>query len=293
MLIEQAFKQFTDSVLKQTKNKKDYDLCIDTYAKTQLIDLSALDTLDEVFDKVGSFKPESIIFDEQPDYIKSFTLPEDLEITLPFDECFIKIAENNANVKEVYVFTRELSPMLYTGTALIHISSGVVLKIPFHISYNIPRERLLVSFDLEIISKVDKDQYNSCIKLLIVTILRTFITLSLLNNKSHTIYKVNADRPEYLRKKLTKNAIKVQRPIYIYLNKSTEIIRSYPKYANRKIERLSSWIVRGHWRRLDNPKKRGKDAQGKYVVEGFTWVVPHVCGDKDKINNKTYIAIGK
>ena len=190
MLIEEAFKQFTDSVLKETKNKKDYDLCIDTYAKTQLIDLSALDTLDEVFDKVGSFKPESIIFDEQPDYMKSFTLPEDLEITLPFDECFIKIAETNSSVKEVYVFTRELSPMLYTGTAITHISNGVVLKIPFHISYNIPRERLLVSFDLEIISKLNKDQYNSCIKLLIVTILRTFITLSLLNNKSHHLHKL-------------------------------------------------------------------------------------------------------
>ena len=42
MLIEDEFKKFTTEVLKETKNKKDYDYCIDVYSTTQLVDISGV-----------------------------------------------------------------------------------------------------------------------------------------------------------------------------------------------------------------------------------------------------------
>ena len=292
MLIEQAFKQFTEQTLRETKNKKDYDVCIDTYIKTQLVDLSGLDTVSTLTERYSSYTPQMMKSKEIKDHETLILLPKDLEVNLPFDSCFIKLADNNdqpdASIREIFVFTREFMPMFYTGTIITYFK-WATLKIPFTILYNVYEMQPVLSLDLKAVEKA-KDK-TKIINHLLSVVLRTFVTLSLVNQKSHNIYKVASSKPEYLRKKVTKHTTKVERPVYIYLDKNTTITRTEKLYIGRKIERLSSWIVRGHWRRLDNPKKRGKDSNGHYVVEGFTWVVPHICGNPDNLTNKTYIAL--
>lgn len=294
MLIEEAFKRFTNGVLSETKIKKEYDLCIDVYSKTQLIDLSALQNSPDILqymkainaDGVNKISTHSAIL-----YINN-TSP----INLPFESCFFKLVDNVGKdeepIKEVYITLREYAPMINTG-ALIMDFGYQILQMPFHIKYENLTGKMEVVFKISFLYTMANQSADWYLSHLSDPIKRLISALQVLNSKSHTIYKVSGDKVEYLRKKLVHQTIKVQRPIYIYLAKETEIKRIYPKYSNRTIERLSSWLVRGHWRRLDNPKKRGKDAQGKYVVEGFTWVVPHVCGDRDEISNRTYIAVGK
>lgn len=51
-----------------------------------------------------------------------------------------------------------------------------------------------------------------------------------------------------------------------------------PAFA-RTIEWESSWFVRGHWRA--HPGGMGKDRNGIYNQNGYTWVKHHVRGNKD------------
>ena len=60
MLIEEAFKRFTNGVLSETKIKKEYDLCIDVYSKTQLIDLSALQNSPDILQYMKAINADQI-----------------------------------------------------------------------------------------------------------------------------------------------------------------------------------------------------------------------------------------
>ena len=52
---------------------------------------------------------------------------------------------------------------------------------------------------------------------------------------------------------------------------------------------LTSWLVRGHWRRID-PRSLGVNRAGERVVTGHTWVKPHTRGDTDlSLPPKTYV----
>ena len=66
------------------------------------------------------------------------------------------------------------------------------------------------------------------------------------------------------------------------------VIHIYPKKERNPVIRAAyggpidfshRFEVRGHWRRIDGI---GKNRGGEYSVQGFTWVVPHERGPKDK-----------
>ena len=293
MLIENAFKEFTIEVLKETKNKKDYDYCIDTYSTTQLVDISGVTDLAELASLTDKYKPE-FVKDKDNNRMISIALPKSQTIMLPFDECFIKVFQRSdndtSNIRSVFVFIHEIFNLIYSGTIITYATTGHILKIPFHITPNL--KGLILTLDFSCLrNDLSDDVMQKTISNLLRSIIIMNATLARLNSKNQYIYKVNPTKPEYLRKKLSKKSIKVERPIYIYLDKNNNISRTHSSYSDRTVTRLSSWIVRGHWRRLDNPKKRGKDSNGNYIVEGFTWVVPHTVGNSHEIKNKTYIAI--
>lgn len=50
-----------------------------------------------------------------------------------------------------------------------------------------------------------------------------------------------------------------------------------PEFSN-KIDWSHRWLVRGHWRRCSN---LGKDRNGDYCINGFTWVIDHEKGPED------------
>lgn len=291
MLIETAFKEFTAEALSKVKGKKEHDLCIDVYAKTQLVDISAIFHVTEVASSCGILNGGSYL---GRGGVLSVELPDDLDILLPFECSFIKLFDegNMCFDDSAFIFIREYAPLIYTGKLIAYLANSV-LHILFDIRIDTLTGRKTLNIQVDTITSAFDS--SAAAKMLSRFVLNQIISslgiLAGLSNKTHDIHRVDSARPEYLRKKLTKSAIKVERPVYIYMNKKVYASNCMKLYSGRKVERLSSWIVRGHWRRLDNPKKRGKNALGQYVVEGFTWVVPHVCGDPDGLTNKTHIVI--
>lgn len=292
MLIEQMFKVFTQNTLAEpnNKSKKNHDLCIDVYAKAQLVDLCG------VYNSFGLIDQEYKCVVEQVGKQAKATsiLDSSYTVQLPFDVSFFKLYDTVCREgfdKAVYVFMREFEPMVYTGVVITEMKTGAVFKVPFTIRETFAELKLIV--DIPLLGDTPKEHINSLTQFVMNKISRLLKLLNTMSHKTHDLYSVKATRAEYYRKKLTKETIKVERPVYIYLNKN-RVVRDTPLvlYKGRKIEREISWLVRGHWRKLDAPNKRGKNAQGEYVIEGFTWVKPHVCGNKDiPVKNRVHIVL--
>lgn len=295
MIIEDVFKLFCKANLAETRNKSDYDLCIDAYAQTQLVDISAF------FKGDSDFIVPEMIYEASEVECTATSLSAygdlfGLEISLPFDCNFIKIfqaGDIKTHVQSCYMFIREYAPMTYTGSMLFEfIEKNVLWKPIFQIVVKDNR----VEFQLHLnglgTKYAPESELNLIAKYLIGWLYKSIQGLNNISVKTHDRYVVAPKHFEYYRKKSEKKTIKVQRPIYIYVSKNTTPVSTKKELQGRKIERQNSWQVRGHWRRLDDPKKRGKNAQGEYIVEGFTWVKPHVCGNINMVPDKrTYIAI--
>ena len=61
-------------------------------------------------------------------------------------------------------------------------------------------------------------------------------------------------------------------PLYIVLREHDHARMEYIKKKFPSYKLTHSFSVRGHWRRLQNPMKYGKDRDGNYIVLGSTWV---------------------
>lgn len=55
--------------------------------------------------------------------------------------------------------------------------------------------------------------------------------------------------------------------------------KAYAKTLGKEIDWSHRWEVMGHWRKVDTI---GKDRTGAYSIKGYTWVVPHIKGNKEK-----------
>jgi hypothetical protein len=84
-------------------------------------------------------------------------------------------------------------------------------------------------------------------------------------------YKQTFARPERRRREKQGHPTTV-----IYLSDKPREQVSYLRDRN-DLTQLESWYVRGFWRRMSGT---GCNRQGERVVEGFTWVKPHVRGNK-------------
>ena len=71
---------------------------------------------------------------------------------------------------------------------------------------------------------------------------------------------------------------KINRIIHIREKKTSE--DKIKSVSGRSIDWSHSWLVRGHWRRIDGI---GKNRLGEYVIEGKTFVSPHQKGKGDLI----------
>ena len=267
-MIRKTFEQFCKQTLAEPMNKSraNQDLCNEVYAKTQLIDLSPINSPDLPPERF--FDTPKFNFNLAGELTSKLQFPVD-EINLPFDSCFVKLGETAEGTE--FVFIREFKPQVYTGCYYVVLKKiKGALKSTFSIQDGVISSSIQKHF---LYSEYDgtTTPYSAlrCVKL-----------LNSLSPKNHDIYIQPSTRPTYYRMKSSKEVLKVTKPIYIYCDKKyNPAVRR--EYQGVKLERTNSWFVRGHWRRLDNLHKRGKDSQGNYVVEGFTWVKPHICGNKD------------
>lgn len=91
-------------------------------------------------------------------------------------------------------------------------------------------------------------------------------------------------RTEYFRSPVDKKVTKVgNKPIILILNNDSEADKKAQRYKRRqgRIQYAFSWVVRGHYRKLHNPKSIGLDRNGKRCVQGATWIETYMKGDEN------------
>ena len=91
-------------------------------------------------------------------------------------------------------------------------------------------------------------------------------------------------RTEYFRSPVNKKVTKLgNKPIILILNNDSEADKKAHRYKRRqgRIQYAFSWVVRGHYRKLHNPKSIGLDRNGKRCVQGATWIETYMKGDEN------------
>jgi hypothetical protein len=74
-----------------------------------------------------------------------------------------------------------------------------------------------------------------------------------------------------------KKVVKIKDIVHIRMKQKVSV--STISSEGRTIEWSHRWEVMGHWRRVQGI---GKDDQGRYHIQGFTWVMPHTKGPEEK-----------
>lgn len=281
--IHDVFKMFSNGVLEDAKrnikkgkfSKKTLNTIINTHNDTQLIDIRSLYLQDEL-DRVSKHLVLSNDVENFSNCDALISCERIDMICLPFSNNFIQIS------KDDFCFIREYDNNVYTGTYVFKFENMKEFEgCPFSIKskYGI----YVIEFADENLSIENKQYFPK----VIATMLHM---LSKLSYKLHYIYTTDSDNKSS--RIYTPDNKKGKKPIYIYVSKNqTKTIRYYEKtYQN--LRQLKTWLVRGHWRRLQDPTKFGKNPQGNYVVEGFTWVKPSQKGNKNlQVEQNTYVTI--
>lgn len=272
MLIEEAFQRYVKHLnIIKPKNNKKADIKIKELAETaQLVDISNI---------CESIKNNSKI----------------KNVTIPFECTFVKVKKfptmiQGHAMEDFFIIQESKDEVgVYYGGILIYQDADIVMKWACKIEQHIDDVKIYFFEN----GYLDKHRY--LIERTQEEIKEILAALEKISYSTHNLYKTSSRKIVF--KNITKKEkIKTEKPIYIYLNKkdSETKVKTMSDYSGRKIERLFSWNVRGHWRRLDDPRKRGKNSEGKYIVEGYTWVKPHICGNKDlPPKQQTYIVIDK
>lgn len=283
-LTSELFKEFTESVLLEHKNnKKMHDECIDIYSKTQFFDLSNAD-LNKVNEEAKNHEPKLDLL--QNDDLQ--LIYDNLSLNLPFESVFIKTQFAN-------LFMREFNQVTLTGCYIREIKDGYIYKQPFTITYLF--NQMIVNFNtynlicsLNKIYSNEQEQkktYEYFLKFMVWDIYTISKIFEKLNKKTILIDEPIQNKPKYYRyKDKAKGTLKVNtRPIYIVLDEEKINKKcDYNKIHKQGIlKRDFSFPVIGHWRRLSDNRHFGKDRQGNYNVQGYTWVKSFIKGNKDGI----------
>ena len=262
MYVTELFKQFQDNRFKQAK-KHEIDYMKEVYANTELFDLSKL-VRDENFYNITSCEGNWI-------FPYSFN-------SLPFINQFIKISN------EFSIMLREFKPTILTGCLFLNYE---ICQIFITFTYYTNSNTLTIPDNLITLIKDtfgDKDGQSlldNCTQVLA----HVFETLDSLSNYAIMVDKNEKAKPEYYAfKDKSKRTIKVtNRPIYYILTKKDVEKKNYHIKPLGKLEYSHAFKVRGHWRKIDE-KSIGKDRNGDYKIEGFTWVTEYVKGEGELVN---------
>ena len=264
MQIKEAFKKFTEERHAEDKGRN-HDLLQEIYASTEFFDMSLYNFEGAV---LHGF---SLVHDE---YVGTYTV-EDL--SLPFQNTWIKLKEN------IFMFLGEYSPEIITGTMY---TTNYMCEVPEYANVtgtlNIPF--IIKLKDGIISSDLDVPLIKEHVPVLLENTFQVAIQVGeVLNNLSRKLVAVDVPtgtKHEYFRRK-RKPTIKVpQRPIYYVLgDKKENVTKKYNSiHSMGRLEYTSSFHVRGHWRTI-NEKSLGKDRNGNYGINGYSWVTVYIKGE--------------
>lgn len=191
-------------------------------------------------------------------------------LDLPFDSCTFQLGSGKplwvlriegsessyCHLEPFWLNVRELKPLEYE-----FVFSGMSIVDGKH------NEPFFIKITKET-SKLPEEAYSS-FYLNLVEITRKCLGLL---RKKETVMGLGQRQPKSEFNVST--AIRPSRIIYISdKNYQSSYLNSF-----QKINWSTAWEVRGHWRRTEG---LGKNREGTYCVDGFTWVIPHLKGDKN------------
>ena len=193
---------------------------------------------------------------------------------LPFSNQFIKINDDFA------FFLKEHNPEVITASIFLNYGK-IVGALP--ITLYIPESTIII--EEKLVNETEKYLGKEFLENIIQMITNILDALKILSKYAILVDKNEKMKPEYYTfKDKSKKTIKVtNRPIYYVLDKKDYEKKNYEIKAIGKLEYSHAFKVRGHWRRIDE-KSIGKDRNGDYKVEGFTWVTDYIKGDGELVN---------
>lgn len=93
----------------------------------------------------------------------------------------------------------------------------------------------------------------------------------------------------YYNKALPHNA-KARPAHVVYTGIKKVFINRYPKYVSKILKQPKlAYMVKGHWRKLHDGQRLGKDRHGNILFNGYTWVIAHKRGKGEITNKPIYI----
>ena len=258
--IQDSFKQFCKERHAEDKGRN-YDMLQEIYANTEFFDTTLLEVpkIEYYLNKYNS-----------KTYLAEFSLEN---FALPFQNSFIMIEEHT------FIFLREYAPDTLTGTMWVNefMDKGNSLNIPFTIKIKEGMGIIMSDFYVPLL----KNKIESIIQHVFAMVIGVFYVLNNLSKKTIVVDKPsNPNHCEYYRRK-RKPTLKIpKKPIYYILgDKSEDTSAKYQRIkATGTLEYSYCFRVRGHWRRI-NEKRYGKDRNGNYNVQGFTWVTEYTKGE--------------
>lgn len=143
----------------------------------------------------------------------------------------------------------------------------------------------------DVIDETGKEVNDTLISLVVRPLTLVMEIFHRVNNtakKHYNFYSEDTnERPHYVNYKGGK-CVLLNKPTYIILDKDIKEVRKYARKSDSKLEYSFSWIVRGHYRRLQYHEHMGTDMFGK-PVQGKTWIASYVKGDKNlPLKNTNY-----
>lgn len=280
-LTTELFKIFTESVLNEHKNNKNlYDTCIDIYSKTALFDFS------NIYQSELNFKQYFMLYSKD----KSYKI-DNFQPSLICESMFIKLNETTS------LFLRDYKYNIITGCYVKKLNDNNILKLPINIVISFLLNNTVININAinsELQSQLK--QYENELQYLFCDVENTLNIIHKLNTKVVLYDEPIENKASYYRyKNKSKGTLKVPaRPIYIILDKEKHIKKNNYSYIHKqgKITYNFSFSVIGHWRKLSDENKIGKDKHGNYNIKGYTWVKSFIKGDKNlKLINKERILL--
>lgn len=227
---------------------------------------------------------------EEPSGSLRYIIPQEVP-ALPFESCLVKTCQAEDRTS-TFVHIMEYSPTQIVGSIIIRTGMGLAIS-----AFTLDAETLELELKpvKEATSGSMAKYYNGMLQQIkTVAYLEISKVLSVFNTMSkHATLVDTIPKTEYINYKVGKERKKKvikNRPIYYILDRDTYSKGTYKIDPISKLEYSYAFKVRGHWRRIQQGSL-GKDRNGVYNTQGYTWVVDYIKGEGELVK-RTRVAKG-
>jgi hypothetical protein len=215
------------------------------YSERKEYDVNLLTSLEDIINRIKQAQvfvmdKISTVVEEQTYMFHPTIESMPCELDAPFSNCLIQLEDISLKDKNIkaFYFVTEVAPKEYEGFIIVVSSLDVTI-------------RKIANFQME-------------------TYVRPYIDKI---NTSNTVYIESR-----VRSKSKGSAPRVSNESIIYVS-SNRVYSNDVVLVGGRISKVScKFMVRGHWRKLQDSDKLGKDRAGIYNTVGYTWITEHVKG---------------